>query len=185
MSTKTGPADNALNVSRNMEKMFLPRPEGSRGGMWGEACINTHSSLSFYLSSLLTHFFLLLPTHRHTNTHSRLLCTRMLVQIQRRVRMNEIYTFTFTLDWTRLQISTLANRWVWRFYVEPGSQAGMRVLCFHWKREWAAFQSVCSKWNIKCDLWMCCKSAHTQHFLLVSCATLGMHMLQTLYALLR
>lgn len=61
----------ALNVNRNMEKMFLLRLEGSRGGMWGEACINTHSSLSFYLSSLLTHFFLLLPTYRHANTHTQ------------------------------------------------------------------------------------------------------------------
>lgn len=149
----------------------------------------THIHLSPFISPLcsLTSFSYSPHTDTQTHTHRRLLCTRMLVQIQRQrpVRMNEIYTFTFTLDWTRLQISTLANRWVWHFYVEPGSQTGKRVLCFHWKREWAAFQSVCSKWNIKCDLWMCCKSAHTQHFLLISCATLGMHILQTLYALLK
>lgn len=78
MSTKTGPVDmhKALNANRNMEKMFLPWLEGSRGGCEVRHAL-THIHLSpFYLSSLLPHFYLPLPhtytqrTRRRTNARS-------------------------------------------------------------------------------------------------------------------
>lgn len=40
-----------------MEKMFLPWLKMGEQGMWGELCINTHSSLYFYVSPLLPHSF--------------------------------------------------------------------------------------------------------------------------------